>query len=77
MPPATAASASVLQSFCRNVFYYEGWLLLITGTLMLVAPEVALEAQGFSPAAVNDPVACGNLAQFGTKVVQEEGVTRC
>lgn len=50
---------------CRQVFYYEGWLLLITGTLMLLAPQFALEAQGFSAAAVDDPVARGNLQQFG------------
>ena len=62
---ASSERQSSLQRFCRTVFFYEGVLLLVTGTLMLVAPQVALRAQGFASSAVDDPVVRGNLQQFG------------
>lgn len=62
---AAAGNNSRLVQWCRTVFYWEGWLLLVTGSLMLAAPDFVLTAQGFSAAAVKQPVAQSALMQFG------------
>ena len=59
------SQSSVDRDFCLSVFYYEGWLLWLSGALMLLTPWFIMEQQGFSQAACRDGIVVGNLRQFG------------
>jgi len=54
-----------LIQFCKTVFYIEGWLLVVTGTLMMIVPEFVAAQQGMSSSAVSN----GNLRQFGAMCI--------
>ena len=55
----------VVQGWCERVFWWEGVLLLVSGLMLLVAPEHVMTMQGIDKADANNVVARSNMAQFG------------
>ena len=61
-------TSTVPESWCTRVFYFEGWLCLLSGLFMLVFPSLSLETMGVA-ASASGGVAAGNLRQFATMVI--------
>lgn len=64
----TKTPSTVPESWCTRVFYFEGWLCLLSGLFMLFFPSLSLETMGVASSA-SGGVAAGNLRQFATMVI--------